>query len=322
MRTENVDASSNSSSARPESFHHEAFLYRGDDGFLEGTVPFVRAAVDADEPVLVAVSAERIDLLRDELGGHDTGVRFTDMAELGRNPRCIIPAWKEFLDRHAGDRPARGIGEPIWPGRSSEELDECHQHESLLNLAFAEAASFWLICPYDVAALPPHVVQSALATHPHTFDGHHRRPSDRFIGAHGRLPENQPLPEPPPHADQITFDDSGLGPVRDLVVGHAERAGMTRGRIDDLNLAVNEIATNSVRHGGGGGILRMWADPTRVVCEVNDSGHIRDPLAGRILPPADRPDGRGLWIANHLCDLVQVRSSEAGTVIRLQMGLR
>ena len=34
-----------------------------------------------------------------------------------------------------------------------------------------------------------------------------------------------------------------------------------------------------------------------------------------------RGGGRGLWLVNHLCDLVQVRSSQAGNVIRLHMSL-
>jgi anti-sigma regulatory factor (Ser/Thr protein kinase) len=38
-------------------------------------------------------------------------------------------------------------------------------------------------------------------------------------------------------------------------------------------------------------------------------------------PPDRRSGGRGLWIVNHLCDLVQVRSSQAGNVIRLHMSL-
>jgi hypothetical protein len=31
--------------------------------------------------------------------------------------------------------------------------------------------------------------------------------------------------------------------------------------------------------------------------------------------------GRGLWIVNHLCDLVQLRSSPAGNVVRLHMAI-
>jgi hypothetical protein len=31
--------------------------------------------------------------------------------------------------------------------------------------------------------------------------------------------------------------------------------------------------------------------------------------------------GRGLWVVNQVCDLVQIRSSNAGNVVRLHMRL-
>ncbi len=51
------------------------------------------------------------------------------MRVLGSNPACIIPAWRRFLAEWAPDgRPVRGIGEPIWVGRSEAELTECQLH--------------------------------------------------------------------------------------------------------------------------------------------------------------------------------------------------
>jgi anti-sigma regulatory factor (Ser/Thr protein kinase) len=35
------------------------------------------------------------------------------------------------------------------------------------------------------------------------------------------------------------------------------------------------------------------------------------------MPPLSDEGGRGLWLANQLCDLVQIRSGENGTVVRL-----
>src|SRR5207247_1710686 len=54
-------------------------------------------------------------------------------------------------------------------------------------------------------------------------------------------------------------------------------------------------------------------------CEVSDAGHIEEPLVGRVHPATDRTSGRGLWLVNHLCDLVQIRSSPQGTVVRVYM---
>ena len=82
-------------------FRHEALLYAGDDGFVDGTLPWLREAVAAQEPALVVVSAARIARLRDELGADAEDVTFADMAEVGINPARIIPAWREFVDAHA-----------------------------------------------------------------------------------------------------------------------------------------------------------------------------------------------------------------------------
>ena len=81
--------------------------------------------------------------------------------------------------------------------------------------------------------------------------------------------------------------------------------------------AVNEVVTNSLCHGEGRARVNFWTEPAAVVCEVRDRGWIRDPLAGRIAPAPDRVSGRGLWLVNQLCDLVQLRSSPAGTTVRM-----
>jgi anti-sigma regulatory factor (Ser/Thr protein kinase) len=59
----------------------------------------------------------------------------------------------------------------------------------------------------------------------------------------------------------------------------------------------------------------VWRDGDALVCEVRDRGQLGDPLAGR-RPTPEQPDGRGLWLVNQLCDLVQLRSSASGTVVR------
>lgn len=97
--------------------------------------------------------------------------------------------------------------------------------------------------------------------------------------------------------------------------------GLGSGRTEDLVLATNEIATNSLRHGGGKGALRMWTSAQAVISEIRDGGRIDDPLVGRVKPRASDGSGFGIWLANALCDLVQVRSSTAGSVVRLHMSL-
>jgi anti-sigma regulatory factor (Ser/Thr protein kinase) len=303
-------------------FRHEALLYAGERGFMDGTLPFVRTAVAREEPILVAVSARKISLLRDALGADAERVRFADMARLGANPARIIPAWSDFAAEHAG-RGLRGIGEPIWAGRSATELSECHRHEALLNLAFDETPDFWLMCPYDTDALAPGVVEEAACTHPRLREGDDDRDSpsyaglDRIAQPHGAL-----LPDPPPGTSELAFGPRTLSTVRELVARRAAAAGLDRLRAGDLVLAINELATNSVRHGGGRGTLCIWEELGAIVCEVRDGGRIDRPLAGRERPVSGQLDGYGLWLVNQLCDLVQLRCTSAGNVVRAHMHAR
>lgn len=301
-------------------FTHEALLYAGDEGFLAGTVPFIRAGLGAREPVMVVVSRHKIALLRSALGPEADGVRFADMAAVGRNPARIIPAWREFVDEHAGGgRPLRGIGEPVGPERRGPELAECARHEALLNVAFAGPPVWSLLCPYDTAALDRAVVERAHCTHPILRRGADRRPSPAF-GVEPAM-DDAPLSEPPARADEVAFGDGPLQPLRGVVAAHARRAGVGPQAAGDLVLAVNEVATNSLRHGGGRGTLRVWTEVDRLVCDLRDDGCLDQPLVGREHPSTERLRGRGLWMVNQLCDLSQLRSSPEGTVVRLHTWL-
>jgi anti-sigma regulatory factor (Ser/Thr protein kinase) len=304
-----------------DAFCHQALFYEGEAGFLDVTLPFIRDAVARREPILVLVSGQKIDSLRAGLFGmgNACGVQFADVAGVGRNPATIIPVWRDFVNRHAsGGRRVRGISEPIWPGRTPQELLECHLHESLLNLAFSGPPAWWLVCPYDTAALDPSVIEEAERTHPVVGTNGLRRRSLRYEGIPtARL--DVPLPEPAGAVSTVSFGDSSLSALRAFVAKAAETAGIDAGRAAELVVAVNEVATNSIRHGGGMGTLRVWKERRALVCEVRDRGQIQNLLAGRTLPGEPQTGGYGLWLVNHICDLVQVRSSDGEGVVRLHM---
>jgi anti-sigma regulatory factor (Ser/Thr protein kinase) len=304
-----------------EAFRHEALLYAGLDGFLESTLPFLRTAAEAGEPTLVVVSAAKIARLRDELGPTAGRIDFADMSEVGTNPARIIPAWRGFVDDHARPgRPVRGIGEPIWAQRSAAELVECQRHEALLNLAFADAADFWLLCPYDTDALDDSVIEVAHHSHPVTITDGQARQSPSYVDVEAlAAPFADPLPAAPPSAHELAFTYGTLAAVRTFVAHHAAEARLGEPRAGDVMLAVNEVATNSVRHGGGQGVVRLWTEPDALICEVVDGGGISEPLAGRQRPADGQMGGHGLWLVNQICDLVQVRAFATGGVVRMHM---
>jgi anti-sigma regulatory factor (Ser/Thr protein kinase) len=318
MRTEAREA------APVAGFRHEALFYAGTAEFVDRASAFIEDSVASCEPILVVVSAEKTEQLRERLGGVPDGVRFADMAHVGQNHARIIPAWREFVaEQVPSGRRFRGIGEPIWSARSASELVECERHEALLNLAFADAPAWWLACPYDTETLAPSVLEEAKRNHPHLVDGDRRRESQTYRGLEAvARPFDEPLPEPGGTPVGYTFgDDAGSLSALRLRVGEAAAAfGLDATRTGDLILIVNEVATNSVRHGGGSGVFRTWEEGSSLVCEVGDTGRIEDPLVGRGKPSMDHGSGFGLWLANQLCDLVQIRSFATGSVVRLHVG--
>ena len=98
-------------------------------------------------------------------------------------------------------------------------------------------------------------------------------------------------------------------------------AGLTPSRIPDLVLAISELAANTVRHTDGGGTLQVWQTRGELICQVADTGHLTDPLAWHRPPSDELLGGNGLWLVNQVCDLVQARTGQAGTTIRLHMSL-
>ncbi|MBA2558509.1 MAG: sensor histidine kinase [Propionibacteriales bacterium] len=318
-RTKPVGVGEKSAVKPHQTYRHEAFLYRGEQEFLDGTVSFVREGICMGQPQMVAVRSERLELLRAALGSDGEHVCWVDMTELGANPARIIPAWRQFVtELGTGGQPVRGVGEPVWAARRPQELVECQLHEALLNLAVEPDTPLWLRCPYDVDALDADVIEEAARSHPALVDGEDYRGSTLYGGAdHAGSVFAAELPRPPAGVEELHFDDGCIDVVRRTVQEHAVAANVSPARSADLALAVTEAATNSVRHGGGHGQLLVWEQDGALVCEVKDEGLIDDPLVGRRMPPVSEERGRGLWLVNQLSDLSQVRSTGSGSTVRV-----
>jgi anti-sigma regulatory factor (Ser/Thr protein kinase) len=300
---------------------HQLTFYDDVDGFLASTMPFIREGLEADEPILIALGSRKTELLRGELGPDSGRAAFADIEGFGLNPARIIPAWQDFVDSNALDESGiRGIGEPIWAGRRPAAVDECERHESLLNLAFGSVPRLALLCTYDRASLDDDVLDAALLSHPQLY-------VDGAAGANPDWDDHTPepfagaLPSPPLGAFELGFDRDTLHALRAAVGLEAAEAGLSEQRAADLVLAASELAANSVRYGGGSGTAAIWREPESLVVEVRDGGRISDPMAGRVRPEPTQDHGRGLWVANQLCDLMQIRSGLGGTHARLRMNL-
>jgi anti-sigma regulatory factor (Ser/Thr protein kinase) len=298
------------------SFRHEALLHAGDEEFVERVGAFVTAGVADGEPALILAQAAKLDRLREAVGDRD-GVEYVDSDALGRNPARIIPYWRSFIDAHPGQR-LRGVEEPMLLGRSAAERSELHIHESLVNVAFTDA-SIWLLCPYDTKVLSVEDIEHAVDNHPILDENGQPRANDAFaaIDWFGGT-----LPDPEPNVASTPFDLYSLYSLRRSVDTYMTEFGLDARRRDEFVLAMSEIATNSLLYGGGEGTFRCWLDDDVCVCEVADRGRIGKPLAGRVRPAAGQAGGHGLYLVNQVADLVQVRSNEQGTVVRVHITKR
>jgi serine/threonine-protein kinase RsbW len=115
------------------------------------------------------------------------------------------------------------------------------------------------------------------------------------------------------------FDHGRITELRHAVASCAAGAGLAGDRLDDFVVAVNELLTNAVQHGGGRGRVSLWCSGASVVCEVVDHGEGmpdgRSELRGR--PAPDQPGGRGLWLAAELTDALEIRTGRNGTSVRI-----
>jgi anti-sigma regulatory factor (Ser/Thr protein kinase) len=301
-------------------FRHEAFLYSCPEEFLAESTAFIREGMENGDPTLVIVAADKVSGLRAELGGDLEGVAFADIGEVGHNPARLIPVWRDFVEDHRGRPRLRGLGEPVGPERGEAELVECDRHEVLLNVAFPDDPDFWLVCPYATTQLAQAELAAARRSHPFLFEAGRRAESPGYrpvVSVERLLGER--LCAPPECASAMRFDAGLLTALRAFVSTHGDRAGLDPERTADLVLSVNELASNSIQYGGGSGQLSIWQSDEVLLCEVRDGGYISDPLVGRKAPGMAPESSRGLWVVNQLCDLVQVRSSYEGTVVRLHM---
>jgi hypothetical protein len=278
-------------------------------------VPFIADGLASGEAVMVAVIEEREAWLREGLGADASKVAFVDMARMGSNPARIIPAWRQFIDINCGyRRPARGIGEPMWAGRRPEEVLECQLHEALLNVAIEPDVPFWLVCPYSEAELPTAVITEVHRSHPALFKGTSHEGSVTYGGlTHVDKMFAAPLPPLAGDPKELVFTKENLRQAFATVTLTACNAGLWSNTAQDIATAVVLLGASSLARGADWGILRIWDQDDALVCELFDTTFVDDPLAGRRLTGSEDP----LWEANQVCDLVQVRSTPAGTTVRL-----
>jgi anti-sigma regulatory factor (Ser/Thr protein kinase) len=307
--------------ALPRRFTHRAAYYTSSDHLIDVAVPMIERALNRDTPVAVIASAPTERRLRGVLGdsaglihlpppdsllcGSGQGVISLRAQELSELTNWAGPV--EVLVEHHPHRP--GLHPSAWV-----------EADAATNVALA-ALPVTITCLYPTA-LETETVSAAVRWN-HT----------EVIGADGTPRENpevrtptevlsmHPVLPPPrlgPPDRELTFTPWQLIDLRTAVGEATGYTRMSQPHAKDFVLAVNEVASNAVEHGYGVGLLQIWRQGDQLICEVHDSGTLRDPLPGLRPPHPNSPRGRGMWIARQHCDLLHVWTDARGTHVRLQ----
>jgi transcriptional regulator with XRE-family HTH domain len=156
----------------PMMLNHQVLVYRDDDSFLAATGPFLAEGVAQSEALLAVTTARNIEVLREGLGKAAYQVAFVEAETWYSAPVAAMNAFRAFLDdeRAQSSRWARIVGEPVWAGRSQEEIRVWNWYESLVNLAFGPMP-VTVLCPYDERSVDPEIVMTARLTHPRILEG-------------------------------------------------------------------------------------------------------------------------------------------------------
>jgi anti-sigma regulatory factor (Ser/Thr protein kinase) len=314
---------------------HEALPYDSVSDFLAGALPFLRAGIEAGDAVLAICDPDNLTVLRDRLGPQAARVEFVEAAAFYRHPARTLARSVALAEESARRvRRLRLLGEPIWHGRTQQEVADWQRAEALVNVTFAGTGAA-ILCPYDVRSLPPAILDGARRTHPASVNGDERLVNSGYMDpwAYTSLTDRRPLPPPPTFAETLRIDTADLYWLRAFIADYGRDAALLDSSMQHLLMSVTEVATNAIRHGTPPVTLRLWTEPGDVmadpsgeepggmlVCEISDQGHWRPSPSLGLVPPEPTAPGRfGLWAVRLLCSRVQVRTGRTGTTVRMHM---
>ncbi|MFI0351872.1 anti-sigma factor RsbA family regulatory protein [Actinomadura sp. 9N407] len=304
---------------------HQALVYATHREFAAAAVPHLREGLLGGDAVVAIVGPGAERLLRQQLGADAArSVEFVEASAWFTGPMSTLAA---YHDRTRRDWWPRGrlrlLAEPVWNGRTPLEVCEWKRHEALLNVAFAGTPTL-LMCAYDAAALPAHVLTDAARTHPEVVNDRGPRPSGQYVDPAVFYAEcnARPLAAPPKRAAWKAFAGGKLPALREFLAAEAARLGLPADRSLPFVLAVNEVATTVVRQGGGRGLLWVWAQDGELLCDVGDpEGRMEDRFLGCFPPHHHKPGEAAMWAVRRLCHIVEIRSGPGGTRVRMHLKL-
>jgi anti-sigma regulatory factor (Ser/Thr protein kinase) len=308
-------------------YAHDALFFDSPGQLTDVAVPFLLEGLAAGEAAVVAAGTPTANLLREAVGG-DPRVHVMERGDVyrARTPTAIS-TFRRLAEQRAADgvTRVRVVGEVDF-GPTERDWVEWQRYESVINDALAEWP-LWGLCVFDTQRLPEPLLETARRTHATVVTVGDRAPNPEFTDPADYLRSlpipREPLEDTPP---RISVPDvSDFVGLRHAVARELATAPAPRDSVEDFLLAVDEMTSNAMRHGGPPVGLRLWVAADRIICTISDRGPGWDnPFAG--YGPAHGEDlsrgGMGLWLARQLCDHVDISSNGDGAGARVRLTLR
>jgi transcriptional regulator with XRE-family HTH domain len=155
-------------SVAPNMLEHRAFLYSTDEQYQQVMGAFLRDGLEREEAALAVTTKHNIGLLGKELGDDARKVEFVESKKWLTTPANAHEHFRSFCGTRLAGGAAwvRFIAEPIWKGRSDDEVLLWTRFESLLDVLLAHSAAT-LVCPYDERVVNSEILGKVSHTHPH-----------------------------------------------------------------------------------------------------------------------------------------------------------
>jgi len=308
-------------SAEPhQQYLHEGLFFHSTEDLVGATCPLLRAALTRGEDVALVCSESNNRALSEALDDDDRLI-VLPRPQVYQKAVSAVAYYRDFMqDRvDAGSSGVCMVGQVEF-GSDTWAWDEWRRFEALINHALT-AFPLRTLCAYS-AVLPDPVLATAELTHPYLRREGVSAANPAYVDPSEllRLPDASVGLVPDLEPAATITDVENLSTLHRELTALLDAEHVNRERIQDVILAVHEVATNGLRHGRAPVTVRVWLSPGRVVCTVTDRGRgFDDPFAGYVRGGGDvLPEGRfGLWLARELCDEVVVARTPEGFTARL-----
>jgi anti-sigma regulatory factor (Ser/Thr protein kinase) len=310
-----------------DTFEHAVLSFDSDDGLRARLTPSLRRCLDLDLPVMMVVSAHCERIVRADLGEHGDRMRWGQPGEFYQRLGHAFEGFRRLLaGQHATGQRIHLFTEPDLvtgtdPDWSVDRAAAYLHYEAVRNEVYAPYGSP-VTCLWDSRRHPASIIENVRSLHSHevteagsTVNARYVPPADHFAaGSHARVPSRPPATD----LDYRLAGIEDLPLLRTAVESWANRRSLPPDTAGDVMIAVGEVAGNGLVHGAPPVRVCGWHVAGALVVQVDDAGGRAVPPTAGYYPPTMRPgDGRGLWLARQIADVVTAHTRHGVTSVRL-----